>query len=101
MEPGKPLTTTAAYVRAGRWVVVLRVTGPSARHAEIESGLDALLAGMRFATTAKPLEAAIPTMAAPCPADDERPAKPLRKSKDSAANALVASLFGGSTMATG
>jgi len=94
-EPGKPLTTIAGYIRAGRWVIVLRATGPAARRAEIEAGFDALLAGLRFDGKDKPLAAMLPTFAAPCPATGERPAKPIGKSKNSGANALIASLMGG------
>jgi hypothetical protein len=94
-EQGKPLTSVAGYVRAGRWIMVLRVTGPAARRAEIEAGFDALLGGLHFDGKDKPLAAALPKIAAPCPAADQRPARPIGKSKDSGANALIASLMGG------
>jgi hypothetical protein len=95
LEPGKPLTSVAGYIRAGRWIIVLRVSGPAARRADVEAGFDALVAGLRFDGKDKPLAAKLPTFAAPCPAADERAAKPMGKSKDSGANALIASLLGG------
>lgn len=94
-EPGKPLTSVAGYIRAGRWVMVLRVTGPAARRAEVEASFDALLAGLHFNGKDKPLVATLPKISAPCPASDQRPARSMGKSKDSGANALIASLMGG------
>ncbi len=42
------LTTAAALVHAGRWIVKLRVTGPADRADEVTAGIDAMLAGMTF-----------------------------------------------------
>lgn len=42
------LTTAAAFVHAGRWMVKLRVTGPTERRKEVLAGLDGMLSGLRF-----------------------------------------------------
>ena len=42
------LTTAAAFVHAGRWIVKLRVTGPTERRKDVLAGLDAMLNGLRF-----------------------------------------------------
>lgn len=45
---GGALTTAAAFVHAGGWIVKLRVTGPTERIGEVTGGMNALLAGLRF-----------------------------------------------------
>jgi len=95
LEPGKPLITAAGFVRAGSWMVAVRVSGPAARGTEVEGALDALLSGMRFDGKDKPMPAAPLKLAAPCPASDEKPAHFLGD-KASNTNALIASLMGGS-----
>ncbi len=60
------LTTAAAFVHAGRWMVKLRVTGPSDRQAEVVGGMDAMLAGLRF-DQGVTLHAAAPPMIGACP----------------------------------
>ena len=42
------LALAAAFVRSGDWIVKLRVTAPTERKAEVEAGIDALLAGLSF-----------------------------------------------------
>jgi hypothetical protein len=44
------LATAGAVLKAGRWMAVLRVSGPMSRRAEVEAGLDALLAGLGAGT---------------------------------------------------
>lgn len=63
------LTTGAAFVHAGRWMVKLRVTGPSERRKEVLAGLDGMLAGLRF-DDPQSLHAAAPAEFAPCPVTD-------------------------------
>jgi hypothetical protein len=41
-------STAAIFVRAGGWILVLRVSGPASRAAEIAADLDALGAGLAF-----------------------------------------------------
>lgn len=95
LTAGKPLTTAAGFVRAGSWIVALRVSGPAGRSADVEGALDALLAGMRFDGKDKPIEATPLHLAAPCPAPEGKRARLLRN-KASTGNALLASLLGGS-----
>lgn len=42
------LTTAAAFVHAGRWLVKLRVTGPTGQRKAVLAGLDDMLGAMRF-----------------------------------------------------
>lgn len=60
------LTTAAAFVHAGRWLVKLRVTGPGERRGEVLAGLDAMLAEMRFDDPAT-LHVAAPAKIDACP----------------------------------
>lgn len=50
-------STTATFVRAGGWIVVLRVSGPASRAAEIAADIDALAAGMTFGMNNNPVPA--------------------------------------------
>lgn len=42
------LTTAAGFVHAGRWIVKIRVTGPTDRRREVLAGLDGMLAKLSF-----------------------------------------------------
>ena len=53
----EPLVTVASFIRAGSWLVVAQVTGPTEQTQEINRDLDALLAGMTFAKGSEPLTA--------------------------------------------
>ncbi|MDX3899851.1 MAG: hypothetical protein QHC40_04990 [Sphingobium sp.] len=70
------LTTAAAFVHAGRWMVKLRVTGPSARRGDVTAGIDALLAGLHV-DAQTPLHAAMPPVVGACPAASTVPARPF------------------------
>ncbi|WP_176591263.1 hypothetical protein [Sphingobium sp. EM0848] len=63
------LTTAAAFVHAGRWMVKLRVTGPTERRTEVLAGLDGMLSGLRF-DDASSIHATRPATFASCPAAD-------------------------------
>ncbi|MEN2791731.1 hypothetical protein ABC974_19020 [Sphingomonas oligophenolica] len=95
LEPGKPMVTAAGFVRAGRWMIAVRVSGPAGRRPEVEGAFDALLSGMRFDGKDRPMPAAPLKLAATCPASDEKPARFLGD-KASGSNALFSSLTGGS-----
>jgi len=95
LVPGNPLASAAGFVRAGSWMVALRVSGPAAQRSEVEAAFDALLAGMRFDGKDKPMVSTPLKVAAPCPAAEEKPAKYLGD-KVSNSNALLSSLMGGS-----
>lgn len=59
------LVTGAAFVHAGRWIVKLRVTGPTARKADVVAGLDGLLAALQVDDAAS-LHAVAPARLSPC-----------------------------------
>lgn len=63
------LTAAAGFVHAGRWIVKIRVTGPTERRAAVVAGLDALLAGLAFDDAAS-LRAVVPARFSACPAID-------------------------------
>lgn len=63
--------TKAAFIKAGRWMLKLRVTGPQSRSAEVASVMTALLDGLRFEGKVKPSPAA-PISAGQC-APTDRP----------------------------
>ncbi len=58
--------TKAAFIKAGRWMLKLRVTGPQSRSAEVAAVMTALLDGLRFEGTVQPSPAA-PISAGECP----------------------------------
>jgi len=59
--------STAAFVKAGRWIIKFRVTGPEARRGEVMAAMDALLANVRF-NPASPARPAAPLAVSDCPA---------------------------------
>ncbi|KKW90058.1 hypothetical protein [Sphingobium chungbukense] len=63
------LTTAAAFVHAGRWMVKMRVTGPTERRREVLAGLDGMLAGLRV-DDASAIHSTRPATIAGCPAGD-------------------------------
>jgi hypothetical protein len=64
----------AAFIKAGRWMLKLRVTGPEARSAEVAAVMKALLDGLRFEGKDQPRPAA-PISAGECTATDRPDAK--------------------------
>lgn len=61
--------TKAAFIKAGRWMLKLRVTGPESRSAEVAAVMTALLDGLRFEGKVKPSPAA-PISAGACASTD-------------------------------
>ncbi len=61
--------TKAAFIKAGRWMLKLRVSGPESRSAEVASVMTALLDGLRFEGNAQP-RAAAPISAGECASTD-------------------------------
>ena len=92
---GEMLTTAASYIRADRWIVSLRVSGPPDRQADIEQALDALTTDVRFIGGAHPVSAATPVLAAACPEPITHDARLIRGSGRSMEDAIVGSVFGG------
>ncbi|MBV2147141.1 hypothetical protein KRZ98_02405 [Sphingobium sp. AS12] len=77
------LTTAAGFVHAGRWIVKIRVTGPTERRADVLAGLDGMLAGLALDDPAS-LHTTGPARFDSCPAADTHEA---RLTKDDAATA--------------
>ena len=58
--------SSAAFIKADRWIIKLRASGPQERRAEAMAAMAALLDGLRFDGKAKPWPA-MPITAAACP----------------------------------
>lgn len=94
---GGTRATAAAFLRAGGWIVKLRVSGPMSRNTDIVATLDALIASLRFEDRAMPTPAHLLEVSE-CPIQNPRKAKPL-KDKDSADAALFGALAGPAVVA--
>jgi hypothetical protein len=53
------LASSAAFIRAGNWIVKLRVSGPDERRAEVVEAMSALIDGLRFEGTVRASPAAL------------------------------------------
>ena len=67
----KDKRSSSAFVKAGRWLVKIRVSGPEARAREVDATMTALLDGIRFEGESQPAPAEIidPSPCAPSRAD--------------------------------
>lgn len=73
--PALTLATGFAVLKAGQWLVKVRVTGPAQRRDEIERALDGLLGELRFGADAV-VKPAYPDTVTECPdSGSERPAR--------------------------
>jgi hypothetical protein len=84
-------STGAIFVRAGDWIMVLRVSGPHSRAAEIAADIDALAAGLSFGRGSNPVPAHV-IATENCPAGED-PEAPVAKPTAPEATMLV--LLGG------
>jgi hypothetical protein len=84
------LASSAAFMRVGRWIVKLRVSGPEPRRAEVEAAMNALLREMSF--EGRPGPAAFTPIALPtCRRSPDRPARMSpADDAETAAEALIA-----------
>lgn len=73
--------SSAAFIKADRWLIKLRVTGPEQRAGEVDAVMTALLEGLRFEGKVKPSTTAL-IAAEPCPAATLPDAMPIAESKD-------------------
>lgn len=64
--------SSAAFARAGRWQIKIRVTGPADRRSEVKAAMDALLAGIQFGPES-PARPASPITVSDCPSTQARP----------------------------
>lgn len=68
------LTTAAGFVHAGRWIVKIRVTGPTDRRAEVLAGLDGMLAKLTV-DDATSLHVTTPASFGACPTPEQGQAR--------------------------
>ncbi|HYG30288.1 MAG TPA: hypothetical protein VD887_08745 [Allosphingosinicella sp.] len=88
--------SSAAFVKAGRWIVKLRVTGPNP--GQVDAAMDALIAGLRWGASNPPQPAMPVTVAAACTGDPgSRAARPLPdpNPNELAAYAMLGTFDGG------
>ena len=55
------MASSAAFIKTGRWIIKLRVSGPEARRAEVDAAMAALLAGITFGRANPPRRATVLT----------------------------------------
>jgi hypothetical protein len=84
------MASSAAFMKAGRWIVKIRVSGPNGRAADVEGAMTALLAALRFEGELQP-RAAAPLEVADCEAPA---APPARMVNIDAAEAMALTLIG-------
>lgn len=89
------LASRAAFMKVGRWMVKIRVSGPQARAAEVDAAMTALLDGLRFGNGARP-NMAVPLDVERCDGADGVDAMAATARPDQTlADAAVAALDGG------
>jgi hypothetical protein len=79
------LTTAAGLVHAGRWLVKLRVTGPTERRKEVLAGLDGMLNSLHF-DKPQSVQPIAPTHFAACPSQDAADATLTAQASETLAN---------------
>lgn len=84
------LASSAAFMRVGRWIVKLRVSGPEDRRAEVETAMDDLLQGLRFEGRSQPLASA-PIAAEACRDVPARSARPVPSTDEETAEDAILS----------
>jgi hypothetical protein len=84
------LASSAAFLKVGRWMVKLRVSGPEARRAEVEATMTALLDSFRFEGEQQPRAVTLPEIGA-CTSVPTNAARPLLDGMDSIADAMLTS----------
>lgn len=82
------LFSRSAFVKAGRWMVKIRVSGPEARAPEVDGAMAALLVGLRFDGEARP-RPALPIAAAECAAGERSDARLVPDDEASIAGTLL------------
>ena len=96
------LASSAVFIKAGRWLVKLRVSGPEARRGEMEDALGVLLRSIEFGAANPPM-APHPLTVSDCPAGAGRTAARLLPDPPGAALAahgFLATFDGGGNPAT-
>lgn len=96
------MASSAAFIKAGRWIIKVRISGPEARRAEVEGAMAALLQNMRFGRQ-NPWMAPHMLTVTDCPAGGGRTAAralPDPAGAEIAAHAFLATFDGGGMPAT-
>ena len=96
------MASSAAFIKAGRWIIKVRISGPEARRAEVEGAMAALLQGVQFGRQ-NPWMAPHPLTVTDCPAGAGQTAAralPDPPGAEIAAHALLATFDGGGNLAT-
>lgn len=88
------MATSAAFIKVGRWIVKLRVSGPESRRADVERTMTELLDGMRFEGTIAP-RTAEPLEVADCRDRPTQAAAPLTGNATDAAEEAVLGVLDG------
>lgn len=89
------MASSAAFIKAGRWIVKLRVSGPESRRGDVERAMTDLLDGIRFGSEATPRPAAVIELSA-CPPAQAQPARLLESdATDALEEAVIGVLDGG------
>lgn len=86
----RSLASGLAALRAGHWIVKLRVTGPGERQADVAAALDSLLAGLTFGPSSTVSRSRLDEVSS-CP-DASSPAPPKRGKAEPAFAALLLGL---------
>ena len=96
------VASSAAHIKAERWIVKLRVSGPEPRRAEVVAAMDALLAGIRFGVASPPRPAILPNVRDCAPNFGATAARQLPNptGPESAAHAFLGTFDGGGIAAT-
>jgi hypothetical protein len=95
-------SSSAAFLKAGRWQIKIRVTGPESRRREVDSAMDALLAGIEFGRQ-NPAQDPSPLTVTDCaPEQTQRDAHllPDPPAEQLAAHAFLGTFDGGGMIAT-
>jgi hypothetical protein len=98
----RDMASSAAFIKAGRWIIKVRISGPEARRSEVEGAMTALLEGVQFGRQ-NPWMAPHPLTVSDCPADAGRTAAralPDPPGAEIAAHAFLATFDGGGNLAT-
>ncbi|HVQ10250.1 MAG TPA: hypothetical protein VMS43_17675 [Allosphingosinicella sp.] len=83
------LASSAAFFKAGRWMVKLRVSGPEDRRADVEAAMTALIASFRFEGEIRPRPAVLLDVAG-CASAPTTAARALPDNQDTFTDSLLA-----------
>jgi hypothetical protein len=82
------MASSAAFFKAGRWMVKLRVSGPESRREDVQAAMTALIASFRFEGDVRPRPAVLLDVAA-CASPVAGPARALADNQETFADSLL------------